>query len=50
MYMELKEESYFSCTVGRTESKARYMLKSSSDVVAFLKELVAGASSTLTST
>ena len=43
--LDLKGENYFSCTVGRTRSNARYMLGSSDDVVSFLKELAEGASS-----
>ncbi|KAL6283370.1 hypothetical protein ACE6H2_014299 [Prunus campanulata] len=42
--LDLKRENYYSCTVGRTRSNARYLLQSSDDVVSFLKEL-AGASS-----
>ncbi|XP_058210290.1 alpha,alpha-trehalose-phosphate synthase [UDP-forming] 1-like isoform X2 [Rhododendron vialii] len=41
--LDLKGENYFSCTVGRTRTNARYLLGSSDEVVAFLKEL-AGAS------
>lgn len=41
--LDLKGENYFSCTVGRTRTNARYRLGSSDEVVAFLKEL-AGAS------
>ncbi|KAL8148748.1 alpha,alpha-trehalose-phosphate synthase [UDP-forming] 1-like isoform X1 [Apium graveolens] len=43
--LDLKGENYFSCTVGRTRSNARYILGSSDDVVSFLKELAEGASS-----
>ncbi|KAK1399198.1 Alpha,alpha-trehalose-phosphate synthase (UDP-forming) [Heracleum sosnowskyi] len=43
--LDLKGENYFSCTVGRTRSNARYLLGSSDDVVSFLKELAEGASS-----
>lgn len=42
--LDLKRENYYSCTVGRTRTNARYLLQSSDDVVSFLKEL-AGASS-----
>ncbi|KAF1002534.1 alpha,alpha-trehalose-phosphate synthase [UDP-forming] 1-like [Apium graveolens] len=42
--LDLKGENYFSCTVGRTRSNARYILGSSDDVVSFLKELAVGAS------
>ncbi|KAK7405364.1 hypothetical protein VNO78_06615 [Psophocarpus tetragonolobus] len=42
--LDLNKENYFSCTVGRTRTNARYILDSSDDVVSFLKEL-AGASS-----
>lgn len=41
--LDLKGENYFSCTVGRTRTNARYLLGSSDEVVSFLKEL-AGAS------
>ncbi|XP_070664350.1 alpha,alpha-trehalose-phosphate synthase [UDP-forming] 1-like isoform X2 [Malus domestica] len=42
--LDLKKENYYSCSVGRTRTNARYLLQSSDDVVSFLKEL-AGASS-----
>lgn len=42
--LDLKRENYYSCTVGRTRTNARYLLQSSDDVVSFLTEL-AGASS-----
>ncbi|KAB2616062.1 alpha,alpha-trehalose-phosphate synthase 1-like [Pyrus ussuriensis x Pyrus communis] len=42
--LDLKKENYYSCSVGRTRTNARYVLQSSDDVVSFLKEL-AGASS-----
>ncbi|KAL3508805.1 hypothetical protein ACH5RR_028206 [Cinchona calisaya] len=37
--LDLKKENYFSCSVGRTRTDARYVLSTSSDVVAFLEEL-----------
>ncbi|PIN19818.1 Trehalose-6-phosphate synthase component TPS1 [Handroanthus impetiginosus] len=37
--LDLKKENYFSCSVGRTRTNARYLLSTSDDVVAFLKEL-----------
>ncbi|XP_051152224.1 alpha,alpha-trehalose-phosphate synthase [UDP-forming] 1-like isoform X2 [Andrographis paniculata] len=39
--LDLKAENYFSCTVGRTCTKARYMLNSSDDVAHLLKEMAA---------
>ncbi|KAL3503068.1 hypothetical protein ACH5RR_037517 [Cinchona calisaya] len=42
--LDLKKENYFSCSVGRTRTNARYLLSTSSDVVAFLKELAATCS------
>ncbi|XP_038685907.1 alpha,alpha-trehalose-phosphate synthase [UDP-forming] 1-like isoform X1 [Tripterygium wilfordii] len=42
--LDLKGENYFSCAVGRPQTKARFLLGSSDDVVSFLKKL-AGASS-----
>lgn len=42
--LDLKKENYYSCSVGRTRTNARFLLPSSDDVVSFLKEL-AGASS-----
>ncbi|XP_052177114.1 alpha,alpha-trehalose-phosphate synthase [UDP-forming] 1 [Diospyros lotus] len=41
--LDLKGENYFSCAVSRTRTNARYVLGSSDEVVAFMKEL-AGAS------
>lgn len=43
--LDLKMENYFSCTVDRTHSRARYSLKSSDDVVSLLKALAAASSS-----
>lgn len=37
--LDLKGDNYFSCTVGRTRSTARYLLASSDDVMSFLKKL-----------
>ncbi|KAL8087902.1 hypothetical protein AgCh_037880 [Apium graveolens] len=42
---DLKMENYFSCTVDRTHSRARYSLGSSADVVSLLKALAAASSS-----
>jgi trehalose 6-phosphate synthase/phosphatase len=43
--LDLKGENYFSCSVGRTRTNARYILQSSDDVVSFLKELAVAGSS-----
>ncbi|XP_004295412.1 PREDICTED: alpha,alpha-trehalose-phosphate synthase [UDP-forming] 1-like [Fragaria vesca subsp. vesca] len=40
--LDLKGDNYFSCAVGRKRSSARYLLKSSDDVVTLLKELAEG--------
>ncbi|KAL6574143.1 Trehalose-6-P synthase/phosphatase complex synthase subunit [Orobanche hederae] len=37
--LDLKGENYFSCTVGRKRSSARYLLGSSGEVVSLLNEL-----------
>lgn len=37
--LDLKKENYFSCSVGRTRTNARYVLSTSTEVVAFLNEL-----------
>ncbi|KAG6607944.1 Alpha,alpha-trehalose-phosphate synthase [UDP-forming] 1 [Cucurbita argyrosperma subsp. argyrosperma] len=42
--LDLQAENYFSCAVGRSRTNARYMLGSSDDVVAFLKELASAKS------
>lgn len=42
--LDLKGENYFSCSVGRTRTNARYILQSSDDVVSFLKELAVASS------
>ncbi|KAF2286172.1 hypothetical protein GH714_011266 [Hevea brasiliensis] len=42
--LDLKGDNYFSCSVGRTRTNARYLLQSTDDVVSFLKKL-ANASS-----
>ncbi|XAR68195.1 Alpha,alpha-trehalose-phosphate synthase (UDP-forming) [Bertholletia excelsa] len=42
--LDLKGENYFSCSVGRTRTSARYVLVSSDEVVAFLKELARASS------
>ncbi|XP_027170784.1 alpha,alpha-trehalose-phosphate synthase [UDP-forming] 1 [Coffea eugenioides] len=42
--LDLKKENYFSCSVGRTRTNARYVLNTSAEVVAFVKDL-AGTSS-----
>ncbi|KAL6554354.1 threalose-6-phosphate phosphatase [Orobanche minor] len=39
--LDLKRENYFSCAVGRSCTNARYLLDSTDEVVAFLKELAA---------
>ncbi|XP_022847634.1 alpha,alpha-trehalose-phosphate synthase [UDP-forming] 1-like [Olea europaea var. sylvestris] len=44
--LDLKRENYFSCAVGRTRTSARYLLKTSDDVVSFLKEMVEASSNT----
>ncbi|PON69153.1 Trehalose-phosphatase [Trema orientale] len=47
--LDLKGDNYFSCSVGRKRSSARYLLGSSDDVVTLLKELAEGVSSVLDS-
>lgn len=47
--LDLKRENYFSCAVGRTRTSARYLLKTSDDVVSFLKEMVEASSNTSSS-
>ncbi|KAK4285832.1 hypothetical protein QN277_002474 [Acacia crassicarpa] len=42
--LDLKKDNYFSCAVGRTRTNARYVLGSSDDVAAFLKELARASS------
>ncbi|KAL3596633.1 hypothetical protein D5086_008270 [Populus alba] len=37
--LDLKAENFFSCTVSRKQSDARYLLQSSDDVVTLLKDL-----------
>ncbi|KAJ9560776.1 hypothetical protein OSB04_005936 [Centaurea solstitialis] len=37
--LDLKGDNYFSCAVGRTRTKARYLLSTSDDVVSFLRDL-----------
>ena len=37
--LDLKGDNYFSCTVGRTRTNARYLLPTSDDVVSFLRDL-----------
>ncbi|CAK9134172.1 unnamed protein product [Ilex paraguariensis] len=37
--LDLKKENYFSCSVGRTSTNAGFLLGSSDDVVAFLKDM-----------
>lgn len=39
--LDVKDEKFFSCAVGRTCTRARYLLNSSDDVVTFIKELAA---------
>lgn len=43
--LDLKGENYFSCAVSRKRSNARYLLRSSNDVVTLLKELAESSSS-----
>lgn len=40
--LDLKGDNYFSCAVGRKRSSARYLLKSSDNIVTLLKELAEG--------
>lgn len=47
--LDLKGENYFSCSVGRTRTNARYVLGSCDEVVAFLKELAEASSSSVSS-
>ncbi|KAL5577074.1 hypothetical protein UlMin_018773 [Ulmus minor] len=42
--LDLQGDNYFSCSVGRKRSSARYLLGSSNDVVTLLKELAACSS------
>ncbi|KAK8967942.1 Alpha,alpha-trehalose-phosphate synthase [UDP-forming] 1 [Platanthera guangdongensis] len=42
--LDLKGDNYFSCSVGRKRSNARYLLNSSEDVLLFLKELAIACS------
>ncbi|XP_062011701.1 alpha,alpha-trehalose-phosphate synthase [UDP-forming] 1 isoform X2 [Rosa rugosa] len=42
--LDLKKENYYSCSVGRTRTNARFLLQSSDDVVSFLKELADASS------
>lgn len=37
--LDLKKENYFSCAVNRSRTSARYLLKSTDQVVALIKEL-----------
>ncbi|KAH7860604.1 hypothetical protein Vadar_015456 [Vaccinium darrowii] len=43
--LDLKGENYFSCSVGRTRTNARYVLGNCDEVVTFLKELAEASSS-----
>ncbi|XP_078431248.1 trehalose-6-phosphate synthase isoform X2 [Wolffia australiana] len=43
--LDLNGENYFSCAVARKRSKARYLLDSADDVVAFIHKLAASPSS-----
>lgn len=43
--LDLKGDNYFSCSVGRTRTNARYLLASSDEVVSFFKELADASSS-----
>ena len=40
--LDLKGDNYFSCSVGRKRSSARYLVESSDDVVTLLEELAEG--------
>ncbi|KAJ9183043.1 hypothetical protein P3X46_006961 [Hevea brasiliensis] len=42
--LDLKGDNYFSCSVGRTRTNARYLLQSTDDVVSFLKKLASASS------
>lgn len=42
--LDLKGDNYFSCSVGRTRTNARYLLHSSDDVVSFLKKIARASS------
>ncbi|XP_004488988.1 alpha,alpha-trehalose-phosphate synthase [UDP-forming] 1 isoform X2 [Cicer arietinum] len=42
--LDLKKKNYFSCAVGRTQTNAGYTLRSSDEVVDFLKELAYASS------
>ncbi|XP_073273698.1 alpha,alpha-trehalose-phosphate synthase [UDP-forming] 1-like [Primulina huaijiensis] len=37
--LDLKKENYFSCAVNRTRTNARYLINTTDDVVAFLKDM-----------
>lgn len=43
--LDLKGDNYFSCVVGRKRSSARYLLKTSDDVVNLLRDLAEHSSS-----
>lgn len=43
--LDLKKENYFSCAVGRKRTNARYVMKTSDDVVAFLRQLAESSTS-----
>lgn len=45
--LDLKGENYFSCSVGRTRTNARYVLGNCDEVVTFLKELAESSSSSV---
>lgn len=47
--LDLKGDNYFSCTVARKRSSARYFLKTSNHVVELLKKLADHASSSSSS-
>lgn len=44
--LDLKGDNYFSCVVGRKRSSARYLLKTSDDVVNLLSDLAKHSSPT----
>ncbi|XP_019193703.1 PREDICTED: alpha,alpha-trehalose-phosphate synthase [UDP-forming] 1 isoform X1 [Ipomoea nil] len=43
--LDLKKENYFSCAVGRNRTNARYVMPTSDDVVAFLRQLAESSTS-----
>lgn len=45
-YIKLAQDGFWSCTVGRKRSKARYMLNNSTEVATMLHELATAAEQT----